>query len=93
LGAACATSGGIALWHGEGVTPEAKEAEHHLQGLEKIIIDEKAIREAKEKFTCELSDPVVCIGCPHCSLREVAQVAKLVKGGKLRKRTMVLLIP
>jgi predicted aconitase len=89
LGAACATSGGIALWHGEGVTPEAKEVEPHLRGLEKIIIDKKAIREAKEMFTCELSDPVVCIGCPHCSLREIGQVAKIVKGGKLRKRTMV----
>jgi predicted aconitase len=30
LGAACATSGGIALWHGEGVTPEAEAMKGHL---------------------------------------------------------------
>jgi hypothetical protein len=89
LGAACATSGGIALWHGEGVTPEAKEMKPDVSGIEKIIIDEKAIQEAKDKFTFQLSDPVVCIGCPHCSLREVEQVAKLVEDNKLRKRTMV----
>jgi len=89
LGAACATSGGIALWHGEGVTPEAEEMKSYLFGLEKITINEKDLKDAKEKFTCKLQNPIYCIGCPHCSLNEVAEVAKKVNGRKLKRKLWV----
>jgi len=89
LGAALATSGGVALWHGEGVTPEAKKVKTHLKEVEKVTVEEKDLREAREKFTSEVADPITCIGCPHCSLREVGEVASLVKGCEIGKRLWV----
>jgi len=89
MGAALATSGGIALWHGEGVTPEAEKVKHHLREVEKLTVEEKDLREAREKFQCEVEDPITCIGCPHCSLMEVEEVAILCKGMKLKKRLWV----
>jgi predicted aconitase len=89
LGAALATSGGVALWHGEGVTPEAEKVKPHLKEVERVTVTEKDLKEAKEKFTCEVADPITCIGCPHCSLHEVGEVASLCKGKELAKRLMV----
>jgi len=89
LGAALATSGGVALWHGEGVTPEAEKVKPHLKEIEKVTVTEKDLKEAKEKFTCEVADPITCIGCPHCSIHEVGEVASLCKGRELAKRLMV----
>ncbi|MCW4051360.1 MAG: aconitase X catalytic domain-containing protein [Candidatus Bathyarchaeota archaeon] len=89
LGAACATSGGIALWHGEGVTPEAEEAARHLDGLETVAIERKDIEEARESLVCDPDNPTYCIGCPHCSLREMAETAELVKGKDMDGRLWV----
>jgi hypothetical protein len=84
LGAACATSGGTALWHGEGVTPEAESMKPHLNGVEKLTIEGSDVDDAKERFSGEVSDPVYCVGCPHCSLREVKEVAELLEGKGLK---------
>jgi len=89
LGAACATSGGIALWHGEGVTPEAEAFAPHLKGLERVTVEDRDIAEAKMKFTTEVSEPITCVGCPHCSLEEVAEVAALVRGKTLKRHLWV----
>jgi predicted aconitase len=89
LGAACATSGGIAVWHGEGVTPEAKWASDHLDGVERITIEDKDLIEARESLVCDPDNPTYCIGCPHCSLKEMAEAARLVKGKNLGGRFWV----
>ncbi len=89
LGAALATSGGVALWHGEGVTPEAENVKSHLKEVEKVTVTEKDLKQAREKFTCEVADPVTCIGCPHCSIHEVGEVAKLCNGKELAKKLWV----
>jgi predicted aconitase len=89
LGAACATSGGIAVWHGEGVTPEAKWASDHLDGVERITIEDKDLIEARESLVCDPDNPTYCIGCPHCSLKEMAEAARLVKGKSLGGRFWV----
>ncbi|MDH5792733.1 MAG: aconitase X catalytic domain-containing protein, partial [Candidatus Bathyarchaeota archaeon] len=62
LGAACATSGGIALWHGEGVTPEAESMEGHLEGLERIAVGRTEIDEAVAWLTRPLDDPIIALG-------------------------------
>jgi predicted aconitase len=89
LGAACATSGGIALWHGEGVTPEYAEAEKNLEGLETVTIERRDLEEARESLVCDPENPTYCIGCPHCSLHEMAETACLVKGKDLGGRLWV----
>ncbi len=86
LGAACATSGGIALYHIEGATPEAgRIPEEHLKELEKITIGKADLEETASQLSCEVNDPITCLGCPHCSLKEVGEAAGLLKGKKLKK--------
>lgn len=80
LGAACATSGGIALWHGEGVTPEAVEMRRYLDGLEVITVEESDIGEEVGRLTKPLDDPIIALGCPHSSLGEIEEIAGLVRG-------------
>lgn len=89
LGAALATSGGSAMWHGEGVTPEAEKVKPCLKELEKVSVEAADLREARAKFTQECGDPVTCIGCPHCTLREVSQVAKRVSRRRVKGKLMV----
>ena len=87
LGAACATSGGISLYHIEGVTPEAARIPPEaLKGLERISVERADLSEAASLLSCEADDPVVCLGCPHCSLKEIHEAVKLLRGRKLRRR-------
>jgi len=83
LGAAMAASGAVALYHAEGLTPEA-----HLmdtKGLEKIEVGEKEIKETYEKLNTGKDPDVVILGCPHASLREIITLAKKLDGKKLKK--------
>ena len=89
LGAACATSGGIALWHGEGVTPEAGNYEGHLDGLERFSVGKSDIEAEVERLTAPLDDPVIVLGCPHSSLGELAMIAGLVRGREMDGRLWV----
>jgi predicted aconitase len=86
LGAACATSGGVALWHGEGVTPEATWASQHLEGVENLTVERRDLEEAVFKLSCEPDNPTYCIGCPHCSLIELAEIAKMSTNRTLKGR-------
>jgi predicted aconitase len=89
LGAACATSGGVALWHGEGVTPEAEWALRHMDRVEKVAVERRDLEEARSKLSCDPDNPTYCLGCPHCSLKELAEVAGYSKGRGLGGRLMV----
>ncbi|MDP6457758.1 MAG: aconitase X catalytic domain-containing protein [Candidatus Bathyarchaeota archaeon] len=89
LGAACATSGGIALWHGEGVTPEAECMKAHLTGLERISVTAGDIKEAVAHLTGPLCDPVIALGCPHSSLEELGEIAGLVAGKDFKDQLWV----
>lgn len=83
LGASCATSGGISLYHIEGVTPEATRIPPEaLKGLEKINIERADLAEAVSTISSEVSDPIICLGCPHCSLDEFKEVADLMSKNK-----------
>jgi predicted aconitase len=89
LGAACATSGGIALWHGEGVTPESREMGEHLAGLEEISVDRPMIEAERERLSAPLEDPIIALGCPHSTLGELGEIATLVRGRALGGRLWV----
>lgn len=89
LGAACATSGGIALWHGEGVTPEAEAMKAHLVGLERVAVTLSDIEEAVARLTGPLDDPVIALGCPHSSLEELGEIVGLVEGNEYGGRLWV----
>lgn len=82
LGAAMAASGAVALYHIDGVTPEARMQNMLAPDAQRIIIDDLAAGYAALNGAVEQVD-LVSIGCPHASEDELAQVAQLVEGRQL----------
>ena len=85
LGAASASSGGVALFHMVGVTPEAQTLESAFQGRqpeETINVTMDMLREARRALTHTDSEKLdmVVLGSPHFSLAEFKQLAPLVAG-------------
>ncbi len=85
LGAASASSGGVALFHIIGVTPEAQTIESAFQDKqpqEKITITMDMLRESRRALTHTDSEKLdmVVLGSPHFSLAEFKQLAQLVAG-------------
>lgn len=90
LGAAAATSGGVALYHVESVTPESRSlAPLDLKSLERFTIDRGILEETISKLSVEAEKPITCLGCPHCSLREIEEAARLLEGKRLKGRLWV----
>lgn len=89
LGAALASSGGVAMFHIIGVTPEAPDLEAAMKDgpYEVIEITEKEIEAGYQQLTSAKNKKVdyVAIGCPHCSLRQLEEVAKLLMGKKVSR--------
>ena len=88
LGAALACSGGVALFHIDGITPEARSLE--MRAEERIVIEEGELEEAINKLNDESIDPdLVFIGCPHASIRELIIFMEQLRGRKAKKRTWI----
>lgn len=83
LGAAMAASGAVALYHVEGLTPEADLVKS--KGIETITVGKKEIKEAYEKLNTGKNPDIVIVGCPHASLREISALAEKLSGKKLKK--------
>lgn len=92
FGAAAASSGGIEMYHIVGVTPEAPTLEAAFGGREcqdTLVFDEKA-RDHTFGLFSTATDPnvdFIKIGCPHASLEQVREVARLIEGRKLADGT------
>ena len=79
LGAAMAATGAVALFNFKGATPEFNVRE----GAEKIVVEQKILDETIAKMNTGEEPQLIAIGCPHCSLDEVAEIAEKVEGRKL----------
>lgn len=85
LGAAMGASGAVALYHIEGVTPEAEAANSALA-------DSRLPRLAVENLTeayVALNSPLeridfVSLGCPHSTLADIERIADLLQGQRVR---------
>jgi predicted aconitase len=88
--AAAAVGGSVGLSHLCGVTPEAKtvaDAFHGSKPKDRIAVETDQIEQTRQKL-CTLKGKgadVICLGCPHCSVRELARLAQLLKGKKVKK--------
>lgn len=87
LGAAMAASGAVALYHIENITPEANLM--NSKGLESIYVTEKEIKETYEKLNSGNDADIIIFGCPHASLREIADISERLNGKKLKKELWV----
>lgn len=93
--AAAASSGGVALFHMLGVTPEAPTLEAAFQGsqpLKTVEINLDALRESRRDLTHAEGDELhlVVLGSPHFSLTEYKRLASLVKDRKKHPRVKFL---
>ena len=82
--ASLATYGGTALFHMEGISPEASQ---YSSPAETITITSGEISSAKMELTD--GDPFeadfVSLGCPHLSIKEIARIAELLEGKQVVK--------
>lgn len=83
--ASVVTYGAKPLFYMKGVTPGA---ELQIQPKETISIEQVDIKNAYDSINDEVSDiELVCVGCPHCSINEIAKVSELIKGKAVAKGT------
>jgi predicted aconitase len=82
--ASIATYGGAALFHLEGITPEASQ---FTPPVEALTITQADLDQARSELTNAEPEEVdfVSLGCPHLSLREIQRVADLLRGRKVTK--------
>ena len=92
LGAALAASGAVALYHVEGVTPDAVKLKYD-RPEESVTVTKEEIFEVYEKTAMvgdELHDTdIVTVGCPHCSPEEMQSIANLLEGRTVQKEMWV----
>ena len=83
LGAAMAASGAVALFHVEGVTPEAQEGDMLAAGASALLVD--SLQEGYRALNGPVKQiDLVSLGCPHASLNEVQAVADYLEGKRAR---------
>jgi predicted aconitase len=82
--ASLATYGGAALFHMEGITPEAVKYEPPGSLIE---ITRSDLLSAKSELTDgdAGSADFVSLGCPHLSIKEIARIAELLEGKQVVK--------
>ena len=89
LGAALASSGSVALYHVEDVTPEY--GANSVEEIEDIMfITDKEIAETRQNLTTTDKEiDLVCLGCPHASLEEIKEVAQVVQGKTIKNKLWI----
>ena len=90
LNAAGASSGGIQMYHIVGVTPEAPTMEAALGGRKPVEVanyDKEQRRKVYESLNSGKDENVdmITLGCPHYSLEQLRQVARLLEGRKVHE--------
>lgn len=87
FGAALASAGGVALFHAIGLTPEAPDKETVFRGekYETVVLGKEELAKGFDSLTSGKSKDVdfVALGCPHCSLNQVREIAEMIKGQKV----------
>jgi predicted aconitase len=89
FGAAAASSGGVEMYHMVGITPEAPTREAAFGGAprgERFVYDAEARRQIYETLNSvgQSTDvDYVMLGCPHYSIEQIAEAARLLDGRKV----------
>jgi len=74
LGASMAASGSVPLFFIDGITPEYALTDNP----EIMVFDEADLRKTREGMDSRLKPDLVTIGCPHASIQEIKDVARIV---------------
>jgi predicted aconitase len=87
LSAGLAASGSVAMYHIYNLTPE--ERTFRGESYERINVERSDLAEIIGSLSTGERCEHVCIGCPHCSAREVAEIAGRVAGERLKRELWV----
>ncbi len=83
--ASVVTYGAKPLFYIKDITPGAGLQK---QPKETVTIEQSDLENAYDNINDKVSDiELVCVGCPHCSIKEIAEIADLVKGKKVAEGT------
>ena len=83
--ASVVTYGAKPLFYIKCITPGA---ELQTQPEETVSIEQADLKNAYDNINDEITDiELVCVGCPHCSINEIAKVSELLKGKKVAEGT------
>ncbi|MCL5998103.1 MAG: aconitase X catalytic domain-containing protein [Chloroflexi bacterium] len=87
--ASIATYGGAAMFHMQGITPEAAQwtPAQWAPPTDTLIITQADVDAAHRSMNDTISGEVdfVSLGCPHLSIREIARIAELLEGKQVTK--------
>ncbi|MEM2880648.1 MAG: aconitase X catalytic domain-containing protein [Candidatus Methanomethylicaceae archaeon] len=78
MSAALAASGGIAMFY---VGDRRRTADK----LEKVCVDQRELELSREKLSSEGKPDLACIGCPHCSIQELRDLARALKDKRVKE--------
>lgn len=90
FGAAAASSGGVEMYHMVGITPEAATLEMALGGNQAVITLSYGLKERRETYErlnsigTNPNVDYVMLGCPHASIEQMWEAARLLDGKKIR---------
>jgi predicted aconitase len=90
MGAASAASGSVALYHVLGVTPEARRWQKIYKEdkpAETLEVGKREIQSVYDELSSQDDMDLVAIGCPHCSIEEIGEIASLLQGRRIRGGT------
>ncbi|MDL2246718.1 aconitase X catalytic domain-containing protein [Methanobrevibacter sp. OttesenSCG-928-K11] len=88
LSAALASSGAVALYHIENITPEYENADENIE--EEITITKEDILNTRANLSTTDKEPdLICLGCPHASLEEIKEVSNLVEGKTIKNELWI----
>jgi len=82
--ASVVTYGTKPLFYIKGITPAS---EKQKIPKEKITITKDDIKDAYKSINDEVeSVDFICIGCPHCSIKEISDITEMLKGKKINPK-------
>lgn len=94
-----AQAGDVQLYHVVGITPEAPTEAAAFGGKkvkdwQTVEFGQRELQEAKESLSPATAREVdvVAFGCPHCSIREIREIARLISGKKVKSGVQLLII-
>jgi predicted aconitase len=91
LSAAVAASGGVELWHGAGLTPEAPASGAVFDGGETHNVTMRDLARARDELSTSSDGPLdmVALGTPHFSVAEFETLVELL-GGRMTHAPLLI---
>ncbi|MCW4028632.1 MAG: aconitase X catalytic domain-containing protein [Candidatus Bathyarchaeota archaeon] len=85
FGASLVTYGAKPLFYMKGITPGV---EAQTQPKETVTVTAADLKAAYDNINDNVDEiDFVCVGCPHCSIKEIQEIADLIKGKKVKEGT------